>query len=70
MFKLEAVLGEGTFGTVYKVKCLQTTLFSGDSGQRIIVEHKTPAQAKRKLKMMQEGGVNLNSDGRSQKSLV
>lgn len=32
MFKKEMELGEGAFGTVFKVKCLKTSVVSGDNG--------------------------------------
>jgi hypothetical protein len=37
MFKKEMELGEGSYGTVYKVKCLKTSVVSTDSGQRITI---------------------------------
>jgi len=32
MFKKETELGEGAFGTVFKVKCLKNSIVSGNNG--------------------------------------
>ena len=71
MFKKEQELGEGTFGTVYKVKCLKSTVVSGEDGQRVAIEHKTQGQARRMLNMTQQAGVNLANDGkRKEKTML
>ena len=50
MFEKVSELGEGAFGIVYKVKCLQTTAVDDDSGQRIAYDNKGSATViKRKL---------------------
>lgn len=37
MFKREAFLGQGAYGDVYKVSCLQTTCLSQDGTCRILI---------------------------------
>lgn len=60
MFSKVCVLGEGAYGTVYKVKCLKTSIISGGSeGTRIVLDpqnKKITAQLKKP-----QLGVNVTS---------
>lgn len=44
MFKREAFLGQGAYGDVYKVNCLQTTCLSQDGTCRILISDEEAAK--------------------------
>lgn len=60
MFEKVCVLGEGAYGTVYKVKSLKTSILSGDQdGGRVELNALT---SNMKLKIRQQTlGVNMHS---------
>ncbi len=72
MFKKEQELGEGAFGTVYKVKCLKTSIVQGDSGQR--VEMSATANKigllRRKLNVRVEGVNMATSQDKNVRTLL
>jgi serine/threonine protein kinase len=72
MFKKEAELGEGAYGTVFKVKCLKTSIISADSGQRIAFDSETNAGLlRRKLNIRSNDGVNMaSSEGKKVRSML
>ena len=70
MFKKEQELGEGTFGTVFKVKCLKSTVVSGEDGQRVAIEHKTQGQARRMLNMTQQVNLSTTDGKRKEKTML
>ena len=73
MFKKETELGEGAYGTVYKVKCLKTSLVYGDSGQRVAMTTAAGANAgllRRKLNMRAEGINMATSEGKKVRTLM
>lgn len=70
MFKKDKELGEGAYGTVYKVKCLKTSVVSGDSGQRIALTTDDVGSLRRKLNLRTEG-VNMRaSDGKKVRTML
>jgi hypothetical protein len=73
MFKKETELGEGAYGTVYKVKCLKTSLVYGDSGQRVAMTTAAGTNAgllRRKLNMRAEGINMATSEGKKVRTLM
>jgi len=70
MFKKEIELGEGAFGTVYKVKCLKTSIISADNGQRVAMTHTNAGLLRRKLNLRTEGINMSSSDGKKIRSLI
>lgn len=69
MFKKETELGEGSYGTVYKVKCLRTSILSSDSGQRIDTGQ-TNQTMRRKLNIRAEGVNMASSDSKKVRTLL
>lgn len=70
MFKKDKELGEGAYGTVYKVKCLKTSLVSEDSGQRIAMTTADTGLLRRKLNIRVEG-VNMKaSEGKKVRTML
>jgi len=60
MFQKQCVLGEGAFGTVYKVRCLKSSILTGGTeGTRVILNDPT-MRMKRKLNKNLLG-VNMQS---------
>lgn len=72
MFKKEIELGEGAFGTVFKVKCLKNSIVSGNSGQRIALDSEiNTGNLRRKLNIRINDGVNMASgEGKKVRSLL
>ena len=71
MFKKEHELGEGSFGTVFKVKCLKTSVVSSDSGQRVaMTTSKNWGSVRRKLNLRAEGVNMSTAEGTKQRSLI
>jgi hypothetical protein len=72
MFKKETELGEGAYGTVFKVKCLKNSIVSGNNGQRIALDSETNAGLlRRKLNIRSNDGVNMAScEGKKIRSLL
>jgi hypothetical protein len=72
MFKKETELGEGAYGTVFKVKCLKNSIVSGNNGQRIALDSETNAGLlRRKLNIRSNDGVNMaSSEGKKIRSLL
>ena len=72
MFKKETELGEGAYGTVFKVKCLKNSILSGNNGQRIALDSETNAGLlRRKLNIRSNDGVNMSSsEGKKIRSLL
>ena len=72
MFKKETELGEGAYGTVFKVKSLKTSIISGDSRQRIQLSPVANAGLlRRKLNIRGNESVNMqSSDGKKVRSLI
>lgn len=65
MFRKEASLGEGAYGTVFKVRCLQTSMLSkeeGNKGQRVLMPQSQNVLLKRRLNMGAKSGVNMSND--------
>ena len=65
MFKKEMVLGEGAFGTVYRVKALVSSIMASDdnSGKRILLEGKNSNL--KKLNLSAKSGPNNDEKNRS-----
>jgi serine/threonine protein kinase len=55
MFKIESKLGEGAYGRVYKVKCLKSSIISGEG--KIL----TPTMRMRKKLTKNMIGLNIGS---------
>ena len=71
MFKKENPLGEGSFGTVFKVKCLKNSVVQGDSGQRVaMTSGQNLGSLRRKLNMRTEGVNMATSEGTKQRTLL
>ena len=70
MFKKETELGEGAYGTVYKVKCLKTSVISADGSSRVSMDGINAGSLRRKLNMRAEGVNMSSSDGKKVRSLI
>lgn len=55
MFEIVDTLGQGAYGDVFKVKCLQSTIISDQGTERILIDSKQVKQEKNKQTML--GGV-------------
>jgi serine/threonine protein kinase len=55
MFKKECEIGEGSFGLIYKVKCLQSSVPGPEKGTRILVPSSSPLILGRKKEGAQGG---------------
>ena len=69
MFRKETELGEGAYGTVYKVKCLKTSVISADGSSRVSMDGINAGSLRRKLNMRAEG-VNMSSSDGKKTTLV
>ena len=64
MFERGCVLGEGAYGTVYKVKSLKTSIIQGDGG-RVALN-----QLPKKLKAQLNRKTGINLANKKERSLV
>ena len=67
MFEKIETLGNGAFGRVYKVKCLQSTRISSDGNERVLLSQKSIKKTKT---LMQRSNVNTKPTLNQNRSLL
>lgn len=70
MFRKESELGEGAYGTVFKVRCLKTSVISADGSSRVSMVGINAGSLRRKFNMRAEGVNMSSSDGKKVRSLI
>lgn len=67
MFEKIETLGNGAFGRVYKVRCLQSTRISSDGNERVLLSQKSIKKTKT---IMQRSNVNTKPTLNQNRSLL
>ena len=56
MFEMTTILGQGAYGDIYKVKCLESTSIGDACGERVMIDEKSSKKIKNEMTM--KGGVH------------